>query len=191
MILDAATSGKWRVNGEGKRLIGGLAEGGSDRAEGEVWKEERKLIAAAPGEAALEDDEASEGAGGFALVPLASASSSLVKATDTPREESALREEPLPPEHPLGRALTQAGLPATALVSTEDGALVPLREATSGGGQGRGRGGEEKHRREEIERAVMGEEHKEHLGLAGSGADHWGFKVGGLCSYPDLEFLMI
>jgi protein DGCR14 len=184
MILDAATSGNWRVDGEGRRLIGGLAEGGTDRAEGEAWKDERKLIAAVPGDTdeVSEDVDGADGAVGSALVPHAS-SSALIKATDAVRAEPNLREEPLPPEHPLGRALSQAGLPATALVSAEDGALVPLREATSGSGQGRGRGDEEKHRREETERAVMGEEREEHLGLAGSGADHWGFKVGRIGSY--------
>ncbi|RSH87023.1 hypothetical protein EHS25_003511 [Saitozyma podzolica] len=178
MILDAATSGNWRVDGEGRRLIGGLAEGGTDRAEGEAWKEQRKLIAAVPGDTdeVSENVDGADGAVGSALVPHAS-SSALIKATDAVRAEPNLREEPLPPEHPLGRALSQAGLPATALVSAEDGALVPLREATSGSGQGRGRGDEEKHRREETERAVMGEEREEHLGLAESGADHWGFKT--------------
>lgn len=59
MILDTATNGEWRVNAEGKRLIGGLAEGGRDRAEGEVWKEELKLVTGGEADAEVEGGAAS------------------------------------------------------------------------------------------------------------------------------------
>jgi protein DGCR14 len=179
MILDTATNGEWRVNAEGKRLIGGLAEGGRDRAEGEVWKEELKLVTG--GEA---DADVGGGAASSALVPHASSSTSsaLITSKDAAGSQSrastdSYTEEAIPAETPLGRALTAAGLPTTVLVSKEDGALVPMREVTSGGGDGRGRGFGDKESRELIERVIMGDEEREHLGMAGSGADLWGYKV--------------
>jgi protein DGCR14 len=179
LILDAATSGNWRVNAEGRRLIGGLAEGGKGRNEGEAWKEERKLIAVPSGDSSS-SPSASEAFSSSALVKAADTSSALIRAGDAAASLShveSFREEALPADHPLGRALTEFGLPATALVSEEDGALIPHREATAGGGEGRGRGADEKDRRTRIELAVMGDEEREHFALGGSGADHWGYKV--------------
>ncbi|OCF35879.1 hypothetical protein I317_07267 [Kwoniella heveanensis CBS 569] len=197
MILDAATSGNWRVNGEGRRLIGGLAEGGSDKAVGEAWKDV-KLIEG------LESDEAKNGHNDLetsgngsseesvetgALIPHASGSSSastaLIKVAESPSGPSAnLAEIALPPKHPLTQALAEAGLPGTALISTEDGQIVPYREGAAGASDGRGRGAEEKSDRERIERAAMGDEEKETVSLGGSGADQWGYKTRNNLMFP-------
>lgn len=158
MILDAAVNGDWKVNAEGKRLIGGLGEGGRDRTEGEAWQEERHLIDQPAHNALITAKDAS---GSRALV-------------------DKFSEEAVPADHPLGRALAAAGLPPTALVSKEDGALVPMREVTSGGGDGRGRGVTDKQGRDLVERVIMGDEERGNLSLGGSGADQWGYKV----NYP-------
>jgi len=157
MILDAATSGRWMVDADGKRLIGGLAEGGRDRAEGEAWKDV-KLIA--PTE---KNSQA---------VVLAS-TSALVKAGSAPN----LTETTVPEGHPLQRALAEAGLPSTALISVEDGAIVPHREFTAGEGDGRGRGDSDRIRQDQLEKSVLGEEESNAISLGGSGADQWPFKV--------------
>lgn len=184
MILHTAMNGEWRVNAEGKRLVGGLAEGGRDRAEGEVWKDELKLIEGGPkdGEAVGEDVNTASASG--AIIPHSSTSTSTALITAKDASGSILRnvsqpytEEAIPVDHPLGRALAAAGLPTTVLVSKEDGALVPMREVTSGGGDGRGRGVGDKESRDLVERIIMGDEEREHFGLAGSGADAWGYKV--------------
>ncbi|WVW80562.1 hypothetical protein I302_102548 [Kwoniella bestiolae CBS 10118] len=187
MILDVATSGNWRVNGEGTRLIGGLAEGGRDRNEGEAWKDV-KLITSGKEASSANDTacEATVSEENSALVPHASASTSsaLIKAGDTPSApQSNLAEIPLPPKHPLTQALTEAGLPGTALISTEDGQIVPYREGTSGASEGRGRGDEEKAMRLRVETAVMGEEDNT-ISLAGSGADQWGYKTRNNLMFP-------
>lgn len=189
MILDAATSGQWRVDANGRRLIGGLAEGGSDRAEGEAWKEERRLIAGplmheggllSP---SLSNEQQSlvENASS-ALIPHASSSgstntSALIVAKDAKIPADKVVEQALPDEHPLNKALVAAGLPGTALVSIEDGQIVPHRDVSGGEGEGRGRGQEEREKRDMIERAVLGDERPDYLSLAGSGGDHWTFKV--------------
>jgi protein DGCR14 len=192
MILDTATSGQWRVDANGKRLIGGLAEGGRERKDGEAWKDERKLIA---GPASTIDSSIGKGKGkalqtiessattgessSSALVPHSSNTSSgaLIVASETKRPADSVVEQALPDEHPLNKALVAAGLPGTALVSTEDGQIVPHREVVSGEGEGRGRGQEERRKRDEIEKAILGDDRPEHLSLAGSGGDQWGFKV--------------
>lgn len=175
MILDAATSGQWRVDANGKRLIGGLAEGGRDRAPGEVWKDERKLIS---GPTEGQDKDSSNAASSSALVQHSSTSTSgaLVLASDK-RPADSVVEQALPDEHPLNKALVAAGLPGTALVSVEDGQIVPHREVVSGEGEGRGRGQVERAKRDEIEKAILGNEREEYLPLSGSGGDQWGFKV--------------
>lgn len=187
MILEAATSGQWRVDANGRRLIGGLAEGGRDRAEGEAWKEERRLIG---GPALSEAEAAGSTAGGpqqglvenasSALVPHASSSTSsaLILAKDAKLPADKVVEQALPEEHPLNKALIAAGLPGTALVSLDDGQIVPHRDVAGGEGGGRGRGQEEKEKRDAIERAVLNDERPDYLSLAGSGGDHWGYKVG-------------
>ena len=176
MILDAATSGQWRVDANGKRLIGGLAEGGRDRAPGEVWKDERKLIAG-PSSGDQAEEKSGEGSS-TALIQQSSTSTSgaLVLASDKRPAESVV-EKALPDEHPLNKALVAAGLPGTALVSIEDGQIVPHREVVSGEGEGRGRGQLARVKRDEIEKAVLGNEREEHLPLSGSGGDQWGYKV--------------
>ena len=68
--------------------------------------------------------------------------------------QNMLTELPLPAESHLARALTEAGLPETALLN-KDGQLVPARDITSGSGEGLGRGDLEKARRELIEKEVM------------------------------------
>ena len=166
MILDQALSGQWRVGANGQKMIGGLAEGGRDRAEGEAWKDSTatKLIAGL-------DAEPAEGEGSKALVTR--------KDGDASKSINALLEEKrVPPEHPLFRALTEAGLPSTALVSVEDGAIVPSRENTSGGGDGRGRGDLERADRSRAERDVLGDDAASRtLSLGGSGVDQWKYKV--------------
>ncbi|OCF78947.1 hypothetical protein I204_00891 [Kwoniella mangroviensis CBS 8886] len=188
MILDAATSGNWRVNGEGTRLIGGLAEGGRDRNEGEAWKD-IKLIEGTKDRLSStnpDDEDTFTEVESGALIPHASGSTSsaLVKIGDTTTApQSKLAEIPLPPKHPLTQALTDAGLPGTALISTEDGQIVPHREGASGGSEGRGRGDEEKALRIRVENAVMGEEDNS-ISLAGSGADQWGYKTRNNLMFP-------
>jgi protein DGCR14 len=59
----------------------------------------------------------------------------------------------------------------------EDGQIVPRREVVSGEGEGRGRGQVERAKRDEIEKAVLGNEREEYLPLSGSGGDQWGYKV--------------
>ncbi|TYJ52035.1 hypothetical protein B9479_007364 [Cryptococcus floricola] len=156
-ILDAATSGQWRVNGEGKRLIGGLAEGGKERAEGEAWKDVKR-IGAAP------------------LSETASSSQALV-LSDRPTQLST--EIPLPPKHPLAEALTDAGLPTTALISAKDGQIVPHREvATGSDARATGQEGQA------LEKSVMGEGDKETVSLGGSGVDLWKYKARNNLMYP-------
>lgn len=154
LILDAATNGEWRVDAHGRRLIGGLAQGASADAEGEAWRE-RKMITAGDGSsessgALVKSSGSSAGAG--ALIKSTSASSA--SALPPP----AVEERPLPPDHPLARALTTAGLPPTALVSTADGAVVPQREAVGGHGDGRGRGSGERAVRATAERGALADE---------------------------------
>jgi len=187
-ILDSATSGGWMVDGEGRRLIGGPAEGGRDRAEGEVWAEERKLsIAPSQGDGAeprIFSEGESAKVGNGAIVPLGSAadSAALVR-TSGPQGSpdnssiSGLTELPVLPDHPLNIALINAGLPATALVSVQDGAIVPRRETANGEDGGRGRGDATDESQNQIEKAVLGDETREHFLLGGSGADQWAYKV--------------
>lgn len=170
MILDAATSGQWIVNGDGKRLIGGLAEGGREREDGEVWKEQKLIVAPT-----TDAEEPTETSGALVRTSDATTTGALVKHIDKVAP-SGLTEQPVP-EGPLQRALVQAGLPATALISAEDGAIVPHREVTGGEGQGRGRGDEERNRRDQLERAVMADEQQDSLSLGGSGVDQWKYKV--------------
>lgn len=192
LILDAATSGQWRVDADGRRLIGNEERGGRDRAEGEAWKE-RKMIAAKPDAAATEgggEDEKEDGAsvGGkgkgkgkaedsTALVKTQDSQSQLIKATDASAASvlppPPLQEEELPPAHPLSQALVKAGLPPTALVSTADGAIVPHHESASGSGDGRGRGETEKARRDALERDVMAGEQVDTSGKV----QQWPYKV--------------
>ncbi|ORX40830.1 nuclear protein DGCR14 [Kockovaella imperatae] len=191
MILDAATSGNWRVNADGQRLIGGLAEGGTEKDVGEAWKD-RKLIGAAPAETdkQADEEEPTADSSGKALVKHSEGSSqALVTRSDGQASQSlktGVQEQALADDHPLNRALTEAGLPATALVSVEDGAIVPQREVTSGGGEGRGRGAEDRITRAQIERSTMGNEQSEDLPLAGSGVDQWKYKaMNNLMFLPD------
>ncbi|ODO05879.1 hypothetical protein I350_04940 [Cryptococcus amylolentus CBS 6273] len=165
-ILDAATSGQWRVNGEGRRLIGGLAEGGKEKAEGEAWKNV-KLIGAAP---LSETGDTSQ-----ALVP-APSSQALVLSDQPTRLPT---EIPLPPKHPLAEALTDAGLPTTALISAKDGQIVPHREVATGS-DARATGEEG----QALENRVMSEGDKETVSLGGSGVDLWKYKVRNNLMYP-------
>lgn len=168
-ILDAATSGNWRVDANGRRLIGGLAEGGTDKPVGDAWKQERKLIGSS-------DDHPSSGPS--ALIVGREASGALVKVGESSSSDTAaIREEAVPDGHPLARALAEAGLPTTALVSNEDGAIAPQREEATGSGAERGRGDDEREERSLVERGVMADERAEHLAYAGSGGEQWAFKV--------------
>jgi protein DGCR14 len=181
MILDAATSGQWRVDANGRRLIGGLAEGGMDRAEGEAWKNERRMItgveqagpSGTPGQRLV-------GNASSALVPhsVSTMSNALILAKDAKIPLDKVVEQTLPDEHPLNKALIAAGLPGTALVSVDEGMIVPHRDVAGGEDDGRGRGQEDREMRNAIERAVLGDERPDYLSLAGSGGDHWTFKVG-------------
>lgn len=190
MILDTATSGNWRVNGEGKRLIGGLAEGGRDQAVGEAWKEERRMLTGtSPGvEARLlpdgqdkQDEEDNSGDSSTALVQQRKTGDLIPFINSAPFKPSPLpsflEEQAVRPEHPLHKALTHAGLPTTALVSTVDGLVIPSHEIASGAGEGRGRGEEERARRYLAEKLAMGEEDPGHFPLGGSGADQWKYRV--------------
>jgi len=81
--------------------------------------------------------------------------------TRTPSPTSDLREVPLSPASHLYRALYEAGLPETAIV-TRGGEVVPVREVASGtGGEVIMRGKEVEERREQVERKVMQEEKDE------------------------------
>lgn len=171
-ILEAATSGNWRVDGDGRRLIGGLAEPGRDRAEGEAWRGV-KSITGAP---AVEGGKGHDADAGALVHASPSDASALILSTRQSGTAS-ITEQQLPEEHPLNKALTAAGLPGTALVSRNDGAIVPHREVVSGSGEGRGRGEEERTGRTTLEKTVMGDEQQEHLSLGGSGGDIWGYKV--------------
>ena len=152
MILDTATQGRWRVNGEGKRLIGGLAEGGSVKPEGEAWNQVKLIESQAESSALV----------------LAETRSAMA------RPESKVIEQEIPEDHPLHHALAAAGLPSTALVLREDGAIVPHREIASGQGDGRQRDDNEQQL---LEQAAMGDQEQDVLSLGGSGVDQWGFKV--------------
>jgi protein DGCR14 len=174
MILDAATSGGWVVDGNGRRLIGGLGEGGRDRPEGEAWEEVRMIEASAVEDSARPQDTGETSS--MALVKIA-ASGALVKRVDD-APPSGVTEQAVPEGHPLQRALAEAGLPATALVSAEDGAIVPHREFSSGEGDGRGRGETDRVHRGDIEKQIMGEEESREISLGGSGVDQWPYKVG-------------
>ncbi|KAK8850649.1 hypothetical protein IAR55_004568 [Kwoniella newhampshirensis] len=188
-ILDAATSGNWVVNAEGRRLIGGLAEGGRDRPEGEAWKD-IKLIGRGEtiteGKENLQGEETGDTTGGSgALVVHTSGSSALVKTERTSAAATIpVTEIALPPKHPLTQALTDAGLPATALISKDDGAIVPHREITSGADQGRGRGSADSESRNKVERAAMGDQERGSLSLGGSGADMWGYTTRNNLMFP-------
>ncbi|OWZ28993.1 protein DGCR14 [Cryptococcus neoformans c45] len=173
MILDRAKSGGWRVDGDGRRLIGGLAEGGRDRAEGEAWRDVKAIEHVAEGEAGVDSETST------ALIP---SSSALIRRSSSP--PPPLSEIPLPPKHPLAEALADAGLPPTALISSTDGKIVPHLETASGAltvsapeGGDRGRGDEERKEREKREREVLGEEKGETLSAAGSGVDMWKYKA--------------
>ncbi|ORY31313.1 nuclear protein DGCR14 [Naematelia encephala] len=170
MILDAATNGTWRIDGNGRRLVGSLMEGGADRPEGEAWKEPQRLIAA--------DAEPLE-------ADSSQSSTAVITATDAAASQAtALAERPIPSDHPLNRALASAGLPTTALISLGDRAIVPHREVTSGAGEGRGRGENDRVIRDLTERSVMGNEEKEVVSLGGSGADQWGYKTMNNLMFP-------
>lgn len=174
MILDRAKSGGWRVDGDGRRLIGGLAEG-------EAWRDIKAIEHVAEGEAGVDPETST------ALIPSSSAlhpssSSALILSSSSP--PPPLSEIPLPPKHPLAEALADAGLPPTALISSTDGKIVPHLETASGAltvsapeGGDRGRGDEERKERERREREVLGEEKGETLSAAGSGVDMWKYKV--------------
>ncbi|OXC68053.1 hypothetical protein AYX13_03506 [Cryptococcus neoformans] len=173
MILDRAKSGGWRVDGDGRRLIGGLAEGGRDRAEGEAWRDVKAIEHVAEGEAEVDSETST------ALIP---SSSALIRRSPSP--PPPLSEIPLPPKHPLAEALADAGLPPTALISSTDGKIVPHLETASGAltvsapeAGDRGRGDEERKEREKREREVLGEEKGETLSAAGSGVDMWKYKA--------------
>ncbi|OWZ76745.1 protein DGCR14 [Cryptococcus neoformans Bt85] len=181
MILDRAKSGGWRVDGDGRRLIGGLAEGGRDRAEGEAWRDVKAIEHVAEGEAGVDSETST------ALIPSSSAlhpasSTALIRRSSSP--PPPLSEIPLPPKHPLAEALADAGLPPTALISSTDGKIVPHLETASGAltvsaseAGDRGRGDEERKEREKREREVLGEEKGETLSAAGSGVDMWKYKA--------------
>ena len=196
MILDQTTSGNWRVNADGQRLIGGLAEGSVEKDVGEAWKDTKIIMAAPAGSASaskvdrkgdsedieVDEDVAAVESGKQAVILQTDGTSKALvtrKNGDASKAQltSKILEEILPDDHPLNRALTEAGLPATALMSVEDGALVPSREIPSGGGEGRGRGMAERDSRGVIERTVVGDHHDEYLPSAGSGADQWKYKV--------------
>lgn len=184
LILDAATSGSWRVDANGRRLIGGLSEPGAHQNEGEAWKT-RKLITSGEGqqpsgEAAKIIEDGGVASSSALVTTQTTQAGALVRASDAAAASTlpppAFEEQPLPESHPLSKALEKAGLPQTALVSNEDGKVVPYREGASGSGDGRGRGVDEKARRDAIERDIMGEEKAdEHAGKVGQ----WPYKVSG------------
>lgn len=175
LILDAATSGGWRVDANGRRLIGALSEPGPDRDEGEAWKTRRLITSGDSGDS--EQDQ--QGSTALLVTSKESTAGALIRVSDAAAASTlpppAFQEIPLPETHPLSTALEKAGLPKTALVSNDDGKVVPFREGASGSGDGRGRGADEKARRDEIEREVMGSEKEDaHAGKV----EQWKYKVG-------------
>ncbi|ADV25421.1 Conserved hypothetical protein [Cryptococcus gattii WM276] len=178
MILDTATSGRWRVDANGRRLIGGLAEGGRDRADGEAWG--LKMIQPKP---ETEEPDAIHPTSPTSSTALVKPSSTALVKLSTDDDAPPLTEIPLPPKHPLAEALADAGLPPTALISSTDGKIVPHHEAASGAlivsapHGDRGRGDDERKEREKRERQVLGEEKAETLSAAGSGVDMWKYKA--------------
>lgn len=166
-ILDAAQSG-WVVDANGRRMIGGLAQGSREREDGEAgaW-EERKLLTAP-----REEGEGKEERG--ALVKRTEAGA-LVKST-----QPSLNEKVLPPTHPLGKALEMAGLPPTA-ITDKDGAIVPHRDLASGSGDGRGRGQSNRQSLQAAEKAALGSVKNE-----GGNVAQWPYKaMNGLMFPPD------
>lgn len=161
-VLDAAQSG-WTVDGDGRRMLGGLASGSREKSdgEGEAWSERKLITASAPGE---------EGA----LVKRTEAGA-LVKA-----QREALGDKLLPAAHPLSRALELAGLPPTA-VTDASGAIVPARDLASGAGDGRGRGALSRAEATAAERAALGSERGD-----GGAVPHWPYRaMNGLMFPPD------
>ncbi|GMK56190.1 hypothetical protein CspeluHIS016_0300300 [Cutaneotrichosporon spelunceum] len=190
MILDAATNGEWRVDANGRRLITGLGSGGTDRAEGEAWKE-RTMIEARPKEEGAEGVAQTVKGKGQArdsiLAVVKSSAGALVKTNDASASSALppppLQEEELPTEHPLSKALVKAGLPPTALISTEDGAIVPRHESASGAGDGRGRGAAHKMYRDKLESGVMADDEPD---ITGGRVQQWPYKtMNGLMFPPD------
>lgn len=173
-ILDAAQSGGWIVDANGRRMIGGLGQGSRERAEGEgdAW-EQRKLLAAPAAEA---EGGETEGKGERGALVKRTEAGALVKSTSAPR----LNEKILPPTHPLGKALEMAGLPPTAITDSQ-GAIVPHRDLASGSGDGRGRGQSDRRALSEAEKAALGSEKKE-----GGQVQQWPYKaMNGLMFPPD------
>lgn len=169
-ILDAAQSG-WVVDGNGRRMIGGLAQGGRERADGEggAW-EERKLLTAP-----TEDSEAREGKGERGALVKRIEAGALVKST-----QPTLNEKILPDSHPLSRALEMAGLPPTA-ITDKDGAIVPHRDLASGSGDGRGRGQSDRRALSDAEKAALSSQTRE-----GGNVQQWPYKaMNGLMFPPD------
>ncbi|KAJ9104347.1 hypothetical protein QFC19_003989 [Naganishia cerealis] len=87
-------------------------------------------------------------------------------------DQSELVEIVLDPSTHLARALAEAGLPETAIV-TRQGELVPSREVASGAGDGLGRGEADRMQREAIEKQVMGELKDDREKLVPT----WGYKT--------------
>lgn len=171
-ILDAAQSGGWIVDANGRRMIGGLAQGGREREEGEAgaW-EKRKMIAGPAG-----GEGETEGKGERGALVKCTEAGALVKSTSAPR----LNEKILPDTHPLTKALEMAGLPPTAITDSE-GAIVPHRDLASGSGDGRGRGQSDRRALSEAEKAALGSETRE-----GGGVQQWPYKaMNGLMFPPD------
>lgn len=164
-VLDAAQSG-WTVDGDGRRMLGGLASGSREKGdgEGEAWAERKLITASAPGE--------EQGA----LVKRTEAGA-LVRTT---AQREALGDKPLPAAHPLSRALELAGLPPTA-VTDASGAIVPARDLASGAGDGRGRGALSRAEATAAERAALGSERGD-----GGAVPHWPYRaMNGLMFPPD------
>ncbi|WVO16934.1 hypothetical protein L204_104620 [Cryptococcus depauperatus] len=186
MILEAATSGNLLVNAEGMRLVGGLAEGGKDQQEGEAWKAPKLLESAPQSSSQIQGNllqNQKDPISKDVVIHSSAKSTAIVKASQF-QDRERLNEIPLPPKHPLAEALADAGLPNTALISLEDGRIVPQREAASGTGDGRGRGQDEQKERDQKEREIMGEERGEVLSLSGSGVDLWQYKARNNLMYP-------
>lgn len=161
LLLEAATNGGWRVDANGRRLVGGLAEGGRDRNAGEAWKERKMIAAPDGGDQNEEETGESQGPSDPKSALVHRQGGALIKATASSMAPLVIQEKVLPEDHPLSRALEVAGLPTTALVSTDDGAIVPHREAVSGAGDGRGRGEKARDERRKIEKDIMGREERE------------------------------
>lgn len=171
LLLDQVASGSYRVDANGKRLTGGLAEGGTSDGG------HRLLTGREDEEDGKKSEVVSKTIGSLSSD---NTSQALVRQSDTViglSNQPLLREESLPAHHPLHKALDQAGLPTTALVSTDDGAVVPFHEVASGSRDGRGRGADASLEAQKGMTTVMGEEQQEHLTYAGSGVDQWGYKV--------------